>query len=218
MGVPCPWGGRLCVARPLVRLLTYRQTWAFAIGKFLTDPVWWFYLYWTAKFLDKNYGISLAKISLPLVVIYMLADVGSVGGGWLSGWLIKRGWSVNAGRKTAMMLCALCVVPVVFASQSKDLWVAVWLVALAASAHQGWSANLFTLVSDTFPRRAVGSVVGFGGMVGAVGGIFFSSAVGQILERTGGNYLPIFTVCGMAYLIALAIIHALSPKLEPVAL
>jgi ACS family hexuronate transporter-like MFS transporter len=200
---------------PWVQLLKHRQTWAFAIGKFLTDPVWWFYLYWTAKFLDKNYGISLSKVSLPLIVIYMLADVGSIGGGWLSGWFIKRNWSVNAGRKGAMLICALCVVPVMFASQTKDLWVAVGLVSLAASAHQGWSANLFTLASDMFPRRAVGSVVGIGGMAGAVGGIIFSSAVGHLLERTGGNYFPIFAVCGIAYLIALGIIHRLAPTLEP---
>ncbi len=201
---------------PWQRLLPHRQTWAFAIGKFLTDPVWWFYLYWTAKFLDKNYGISLAQVSLPLVVIYLVADVGSIGGGWLSGRLIKRGWSVNAGRKTAMLLCALCVVPVMFASQTKELWVAVTLVSVAAAAHQGWSANLFTLASDMFPRRAVGSVVGIGGMAGAVGGILFSSATGHILQWTGGNYLPIFAACSVAYLVGLLIIHGLVPRLAPV--
>ncbi|MBI3852871.1 MAG: MFS transporter [Verrucomicrobia bacterium] len=200
---------------PWPRLLPHRQTWAFAIGKFLTDPVWWFYLYWTAKFLDKNYGISLAQVSLPLVVIYLVADVGSIGGGWLSGRLIKRGWSVNAGRKTAMLWCALCVVPVMFASQTKDLWIAVALVSVAAAAHQGWSANLFTLASDMFPRRAVGSVVGIGGMAGAVGGILFSSATGHILQWTDGNYLPVFAACSVAYLVGLLIIHGLVPRLEP---
>lgn len=200
---------------PWRTLLRMKQTWAFALGKFLTDPVWWFYLYWTGKFLDKNYGISLAELSLPLVTIYLIADVGSIGGGWLSGRLMKRGWSTNAGRKIAMLACALCVVPVMFAAHTRSMWTAVLLVSLAAAAHQGWSANLFTLASDTFPRRAVGSVVGFGGMAGAVGGIVFSKAIGDILEATGSNYMPIFVVCGLAYLIALGLIHVILPRLEP---
>ena len=136
-------------------------------------------------------------------------------GGSLSGGCIKRGWSVNAGRKFALLLCALLVVPVVFVPHASGMWTAIALISIAAAAHQGWSANLFTIVSDTFPRRAVGSVVGFGGMLGAVGGIFFSSAIGQILERTGGNYVPIFFVCGCAYLLALGIIQILIPRLEP---
>jgi ACS family hexuronate transporter-like MFS transporter len=192
-----------------------RQTWAFVLGKFLTDTIWWFYLYWTPKFLDKNFGVSLSKLGPPLVVIYLVADVGSVGGGWLSGRLIKCGWSVNAGRKTAMLGCALCVVPVVFAAWTQQMWVAVGIVSLAAAAHQGWSANLFTLSSDLFPRRAVGSVVGIGGMAGAMGGILFASAAGHALEWTHGNYAPIFAVCGGMYLVALAVVHWLSPKLEP---
>ena len=200
---------------PWSQLLRHRQTWAFAIGKFLTDPVWWFYLYWTPKFLDKQFHISISKIGLPLVVIYVVADFGSVGGGWLSGRLIKRGWSVNAGRKMAMLVCALCVVPVVFSAATTHVWVAVGLVSLAAAAHQGWSANLFTTASDMFPRRAVGSVVGIGGMAGAMGGIIFSSAAGHALEWTGGNYAPIFAVCGGAYLVALTVVHLLAPRLEP---
>lgn len=200
---------------PWRRLLPHRQTWAFAVAKFMTDPVWWFYLYWMAKFLDKNYGISLSKVSLPLVIIYVLADIGSIGGGWISGHFIKKGWSINAARKTALLICALAVLPVVFASQTKNMWVAVALVSLAASAHQGWSANAFTLASDLFPRRAVGSVVGIGGMAGAVGGILFSWGTGQILQATNGNYVPIFIVCGVAYLVALGMVHWLAPKLEP---
>ncbi|MGH9824303.1 MAG: MFS transporter [Blastocatellia bacterium] len=199
---------------PWLRLLPHRQTWAFATGKFITDPVWWFYLFWLAKFLDKNYGISLSKMSLPFVTVYVAADVGSVGGGWLSSSLIKRGWTVNAGRKTAMLVCALCVVPVVFASVSSNMWVAVGLISLATAAHQGWSANIFTLASDMFPRRAVGSVVGIGGMAGAVGGMLFSSAAGYVLLKTNSNYLPIFIVCGSAYLIALALVQWLTPRLE----
>jgi ACS family hexuronate transporter-like MFS transporter len=200
---------------PWSRIIRHREAWAFGIGKFFTDPVWWFYLYWLGKFLDKNFGITLSQISLPLVVVYLVSDAGSIGGGWLSGRCIKRGWSVNAGRKFALLLCALVVVPVVFVPHASAMWTAVALVSLAAAAHQGWSANLFTIVSDTFPRRAVGSVVGFGGMLGAVGGIFFSSAIGHILERTGGNYVPIFLACGCAYLLALAIIQILIPRIEP---
>ena len=148
------------------------------------------------------------------MVIYLVADVGSIGGGWLSSALIKRGWSVNRARKTAMLVCALAVLPIVFASRTSNLWVAVALVSLAAAAHQGWSANIFTLVSDTFPRRAVGSVVGFGGMAGAVGGMLLSIMVGEILHRTH-SYVAIFLIAGFAYLVALAIIHLLVPTLAP---
>jgi ACS family hexuronate transporter-like MFS transporter len=196
------------------KVIGYRQTWAFAIGKFLTDPVWWLYLFWMPDFFARNYGLDLKSIGLPLVVIYLVADVGSIGGGWLSSSLIKRGWSVNAARKTAMLICAVAVVPVVFASRASSLWVAVGLVAVAASAHQGWSANIFTLTSDMFPRRAVGSVVGFGGMAGAVGGMFISIVVGEILQRTG-SYVPIFFMAGFMYLIAFVIIHLLVPSLAP---
>jgi MFS transporter, ACS family, hexuronate transporter len=202
---------------PWLSLLPHRQTWAFALGKFLTDPVWWVYLFWLPDFLNKKHGLSLKEFGPPLVAIYLIADIGSIGGGWISSALIKRGWSVNAGRKTAMLICALCVVPIVFASQTSNLWVAVILIGIAAAAHQGWSANIFTLVSDTFPRQAVGSVVGIGGMAGAVGGMLIARLVGEILERTG-SYVPIFIIAGSAYLFALLIIHLLAPKLEPAAL
>lgn len=202
---------------PWVQLLPHRQTWAFAIGKFLTDPIWWFYLFWLPKFLSKTYGLDISKIGLPLVVIYLIADVGSIGGGWLSSAMIKRGWSVNAARKTTMLICALCVVPIIFASQASNLWVAVGLISLAAAAHQGWSANIFTTASDMFPRRAVGSVVGIGGMGGAIGGAIFASVAGNVLERTGSNYVPLFFVAGFAYLFALLVIHLLAPRLEPAA-
>lgn len=203
---------------PWARLLTYKQTWAVAVAKLLTDPVWWFYLFWLADFLKKQYGIGLSKLSLPLVVIYLVADVGSVGGGWLSSLLLRRGWSVNAARKTVMLGCALLVVPVAFAVITHNLWVAVGLISLAALAHQGWSANVYTLASDLFPRNMVGSVVGIAGMAGAVGGMIFAGVVSRILERTGSNYLPIFMVCGGAYLVALALVHLLAPKLAPAAL
>ena len=199
---------------PWKALFPHRQTWAFAVGKFMTDPIWWLYLFWIPDFLSRNYGLDLKSIGLPLVVIYLVADVGSIGGGWLSSSLIKRGWSVNAARKTAMLVCALAVVPIMFASRASNLWVAVGLVSIAASAHQGWSANLFTLTSDMFPRRAVGSVVGFGGMAGAVGGMLISIVVGEILQKTG-SYVAVFFMAAFAYLVALAISHLLTPRLAP---
>lgn len=201
-------------AIPWSRLFPHRQTWAFAFGKFLTDPIWWLYLFWIPDFLNRNHNLDLKSIGLPLVVIYLVADVGSIGGGWLSSSLIKRGWTVNRARKLAMFICAASVVPIMFAAKASNLWVAVGLVSLAAAAHQGWSANLFTLVSDTFPRRAVGSVVGIGGMAGSIGGMLIALVVGEILQRTG-SYVPIFIIAGSAYLVALLIIHLLAPKLEP---
>lgn len=194
-------------------LLTYPQTWAFAVGKFLTDPVWWFYLFWIPGFLFEKFHLSLTSLGLPLVIIYLSADVGSIGGGWLSSALIKRGWTINAARKTAMLICALCVVPIVFAAETSNVWVAVALLSLATAAHQGWSANLFTTTSDMFPRRAVGSVVGVGGMAGAIGGMFIAKAAGYILQWTG-SYLILFIIAGSTYLIALLLIQLLAPNLK----
>ncbi|HXT61668.1 MAG TPA: MFS transporter [Pyrinomonadaceae bacterium] len=202
---------------PWRSLLPYRQTWAFAIGKFMTDPIWWIYLFWLPDFLKKSYGIDLKSVGLPLVVVYLIADAGSIAGGWLSSSMIKRGVSVNRARKTAMLICALAVVPVVFAAKASNVWVAVVLVGIAAGAHQGWSANIFTTTSDMFPRQAVGSVVGIGGMAGAIGGMLISKMVGYILQSTG-SYVPIFIIAGSTYLVALAIFQLLAPKLEPVPL
>jgi ACS family hexuronate transporter-like MFS transporter len=199
---------------PWSDLLRHRQTWAFAAGKFFTDPIWWFFLFWLPKFLDNTYGITLEGLSLPLVVVYLAADVGSIGGGWISSALIHRGWSVNAGRKTAMLACALCVVPIALAVRASNLWIAVVLIGLATAAHQGWSANLFTLVSDTFPRRAVASVVGIGGFAGSLSGMMIATATGYLLQWTG-SYVPIFCVAATAYLVALAVIHVLVPDLRP---
>jgi ACS family hexuronate transporter-like MFS transporter len=199
---------------PWASILGHRQTWAFAIGKMLTDPIWWVYLFWIPDFLNRNYGISLSQIGVPLITIYLIADVGSVGGGWLSSSLIRRGWSVNQGRKTAMLICAIAVVPVVLAARASSVTMAVLLIGLAAAAHQGWSANIFTLVSDMFPKRAVGSVVGFGGMFGAIGGMVIAKVVGYILEWTG-SYVPIFIMAGSAYLVALLVIHLLVPRMTP---
>jgi ACS family hexuronate transporter-like MFS transporter len=199
---------------PWRTLLKHRQTWAFAIGKFLTDPVWWLYLFWIPDFLNRNHGLDLTSLGPPLVAIYLVADVGSIGGGWLSSFLMKRGTSLNVARKVTMLTCALAVLPIAFAAGARELWVAVAIISVAAAAHQGWSANLFTLTSDTFPRQAVGSVVGLGGMAGAVGGMLIAKLTGYILEATG-SYVPVFLIAASAYLIALAVIHVLMPKLEP---
>src|SRR5271167_29648 len=196
------------------RLIPLRQTWAFVAGKFLTDPVWWFYLFWVPGFLQAKHGLSLSGIGAPIVVIYLISDVGSVAAGWLSSWMIKRGRSINVARKTAMLICAVGVTPIVFAYRVESTWSAVFLVGLAAACHQGFSANLYTLTSDMFPARAVGSVVGIGGMAGAIGGLFIATIVGHVLQWTGSYKVP-FLIAGSAYLLALAIIHALVPRLEP---
>lgn len=196
-------------------LLGYRQLWAVAVGKFMADPVWWFYLYWLPKFLDARYGIKLGQIALPLIAIYLLADVGSVGGGWLSSAFLARGWSVNRARKTAMLAMAIAIVPTMLAPRAASVWTAVAVVSLAAAAHQGWSANVYTLASDMFPRRAVGSVIGIGGFAGAMGGVLFQRATGRVLQANGNNYAPIFVVCALAYVTAWLIIHLLAPRLAP---
>ncbi len=200
---------------PWIRLLGLRQTWAVAAGKLLADPIWWFYLYWLPKFLDARYGIKLAQVALPLIVVYVVADVGSVGGGWLSSTLIQRGWTVNRARKTAMLTMALLIVPTAFAPLAGSLWAAVAIVSVAAAAHQAWSANVYTLASDMFPRAAVGSVVGIGAFAGGIGGWAFQRVTGRILQANGNDYTPIFIVCGLAYLSGWAIIHLLAPRLEP---
>lgn len=199
---------------PWARILPYRQTWAFAMGKMLTDPVWWFWLFWLGLFLKDRYGVELAGLAAPLVVIYIMADIGSVAGGWLSGHFLKMGWTVNAARKVAMLICALSVVPVILAPRAPSMWIAVGLISVAAAAHQAWSANLFTLISDTFPRRAVASVSGFGGMFGAAAGVFLTLNVGPYLKTHQDSYLPFFLFAGFGYLLALLVIHILTPRLE----
>jgi MFS transporter, ACS family, hexuronate transporter len=197
-----------------VALLPLRQTWAFVAGKFLTDPVWWFYLFWIPGFLQSKHGLALTGLGPPIIAIYLISDVGSVAGGWVSSTLIKRGHTVNVARKIAMLLCAVGVIPVVFAYRVESTWAAVLLIGLAAACHQGFSANLFTLTSDMFPARAVGSVVGIGGMAGAIGGLCIASVVGHVLQWTGSYEVP-FLIAGSAYLLALVIIHALVPRMEP---
>jgi ACS family hexuronate transporter-like MFS transporter len=200
---------------PWLDLIRHRQTWAFIVGKSMTDPVWYFYLFWLPKFLDTEWDVQLAALAAPLVAIYLVADVGSVAGGWLSGALINRGWTVNRSRKTTMLVAALLIVPTTLAPYAGTLWIAVGIVSVAAAAHQWWSANLFTTVSDMFPRRAVASVIGIGGFGGAMTGMLFQRTTGVILEVTGSDYRPIFFILGGAYLAALGIIHLLVPRLEP---
>ncbi len=194
-----------------------RETWAFLLGKFITDPVWWLFLFWLPDFFAKTYGLNLKTFGPPLVAVYLLADVGSVAGGWFSSWLIKRGWSVNAGRKVTMLICALCVTPISLAVFADDLLIAVAIIGLAAAAHQGWSANLYTLVSDVFPRKAVATVVGVGAAAGAVGGMFIAKFAGWTLETTG-SYVPLLLFASGAYLLALAVIQVLTPRLALVSL
>ena len=187
------------------------------VGKFLTDPIWWFYLFWSGKFLFDKFGVDLKGVALPLVVIYVLADGGSIAGGWLSSTLIKRGWSANAARKTAMFGCALAVLPVSLAPVVSDMWTAVILIGVAAAAHQGFSANIFTLTSDMFPKRAVGSVVGLAGLCGATGAALMQIGSGHIKAATG-SYVVMFIIAGTVYLVAVSCVHLLAPRLTPVAL
>lgn len=201
---------------PWLRLLGFRQTWAFALGKMLTDPIWWFYLFWLPKFLSNNHGIKKFALIKYLIVVYLIADVGSVAGGWISSSLIKRGWSVNAARKTAILVFAATMPVVIIASQVKSVWTAILLIGFAAGAHQGISANLFTLTSDMFPKKAVGSVMGIGSCAGSIGGVIVAEFAGRVLNADPSFYLPMFIIAGTTYLVALGVIHLLSPKLEPV--
>jgi ACS family hexuronate transporter-like MFS transporter len=199
-----PWG----------KLLRVRETWAFAIAKFLTDPVWWMWLFWLPDFLVKRHHLDLETFGPPIVAIYVVSDLGSIAGGWMSSRLLRAGFSLNAARKYTMLLCAVLVLPVFAAASVDSLWEAVGIVALAAAAHQGFSCNLFTLPSDVFPRRAVGTLVGIGGAAGAIGGMLLAQYAGWVLDRLG-SFEPLFAYAGCAYLLALLVIHLLSPRLAP---
>jgi ACS family hexuronate transporter-like MFS transporter len=196
------------------QLLPHKQTWAFAAGKFMTDPIWWFYLFWIPDYLQREHGLHLMQIGLPILVIYVISDAGSIAGGWLSSRLIRRGLSVNASRKCAMLVCALSVLPIAVVYRISGLWPATLVIGLAAAGHQGFSANLFTLASDLFPSRAVASVVGIGGMAGAIGGMLIAEIVGHVLQWTGSYVVPFF-MAASAYLVALLFIQLLSPALVP---
>lgn len=199
----------------LGEVLATRQLWAFALGKLLTDPVWWFYLFWLPKFLASEHGIRGTALIPYLTTVYLIADAGSIFGGYLSSTLIKRGYTVNRARKTAMAIFAAIIPTVIVASQTDSAWTAVLLIGLATACHQGWSANMFTLASDLFPRRAVGTVVGIGGFMGGIGGILIAEFAGRVLNRDPSYYLPMFVVGGTLYLVALLVIHSLAPRLEP---
>jgi len=204
-------------ALPYSRVIGHRATWAFMIGKFLTDPVWWFYLFWVPGFLHDKYSLDLTHLGPPLIVIYVVADIGSIAGGWISKGLAARGFDLSSARKLAMLICAIAVVPVAgIMYTGGNLWLTVGLISLAAAAHQGWSANIFTLPSDTFPRPAVGSVVGLGGMGGAFGGMLVAAGVGRWLDFSHGSYGPLFIAAGSMYLIALLIIQLLVPKIRQI--
>ncbi len=199
------------------KLIPLKQTVAFSTGKFLTDAIWWFYLFWFPLFMNDRFGVDLRTIGLPMIVVYLLADVGSVGGGWLSSFLLKRNWTVNAARKTAMLVCAILILPVAIAPHVSEPWFAVILIGIAAAAHQGFSANIFTTTSDMFPRKAVASVVGIGGFAGAMGGFFMNLGAGWLKQNTG-SYEIMFAIAGVVYLVALLLMHLLVPKLEPAVL
>jgi ACS family hexuronate transporter-like MFS transporter len=203
---------------PWKTLFRHKQTWAFAAGKFFADPIWYFYLTWLPDFFNSSEALEttldLKNIGIPFLIIYLVSDAGSVFFGWLSCRFIRAGWSVNKARKLTMLLCALCVVPIVFASVTDSVHLAVALIALAAAAHQGWSANMYTLASDMFPKQAVGSVVGIGSMAGAVSGTVFAASTGIIRVEFG--YMPLFVIAASAYLLGLLVIHVVVPRLEPV--
>jgi len=210
-----------------LRLLTFRQTWAFALGKFLTDPIWWFYLFWLPDFLESQYGLKGTAVAIPVATVYMISTVGSVFGGWLPLKFIHKGWPVFKARKTSMLIYAFAVMPIVFAQilGSYNMWIAVVVIGIATSAHQAWSANIFTTVSDMFPKRAVGSVVGIGGMAGGMGGILLTALVQRnmfVYYRSIGQietaYYIMFFICGAGYLLAWSVIHILVPKMQPIRL
>ncbi len=198
-----------------LQLFSHLQTWAFCLAKFIIDPIWWFYLFWAPDFLQRQHGLSLMQLGLPLVVIYLLADAGSIAGGWLSSALIHRGRNANSARKITMLVCAVSVIPIIITPRVTSTISAVLLLGLAAAAHQGFSTNLLTLPSDVFPRKAVSSVVGIGGMFGAFGGLLIAKIVSHLLQWTGSYVIP-FLMAGSAYLVALAALHLLAPRLEPV--
>jgi ACS family hexuronate transporter-like MFS transporter len=203
---------------PWLVLLRHRQTWAFVVGMAASAPIWWFYIFWAPDFLNKRYNLGLTQSRLPLMIMFLSASGGGIGGGWLSSKLLTRGWTVNAARKIALLVCALCVVPVLATPLVPNPWMAVTLVGLAAAAHCGFAANLFTLVSDTVPWQAVSSVVCIGGTAGALGGMAFAQLVSRILDLTNNNYVVPFALASLAYLVGLGVIHLLLPRLEPMKL
>ena len=209
------------------RLLTFRQTWVFVVGKFITDPIWWFYLFWLPDFLNKQYGLKGTQVALPVAAVYILSSIGSVGGGWIPLKFIKGGMPAFRARKLSMLLIACCVFPIVFAQYlgQLNMWLAVLVIGIAAAAHQAWSANIFTIVSDMFPKRAVASVTGIGGMAGGLGGVLLSALVQkrmfvyyESIGQLDRAYFIMFLICGGAYLLAWTLMHLLAPRMKQIAL
>lgn len=205
-------GPALCVARPI---LPYRQTWAFAASKFITDAIWYFFIVWIAKFLFKQHKVDIKNLGVPFIIIYTLADVGSIAGGGLASYLIRRGLTLNVARKLAMLICIAFIIPVCFATAVHSAWTAVILLGMATAGHQGFSANQYSIVGDLFPRRAVGSVSGFGGTLGYIGASLYAVVCGAVLTWNHSNYTPLMIVAGTGYVVAFLIIHLLVPKLQP---
>jgi ACS family hexuronate transporter-like MFS transporter len=200
---------------PWKNLLKVKETWAFIIAK-TTDAVWLFYLFWGGFFLNRTFGLELQGLALPLIIIFVVADVGSISGGWLSSYFIKRGWTVNKARKITLLICTLFILPVIFAPQTSNQWLAISLIAMAAGGHQAWSANILTMASDLFPKKATASVVGIGGMVGYALGAFSDFFLGKILTDSGSiGYVYAFSIAGSVYLVVLLLVHIIVPKMTP---
>lgn len=198
------------------RIVTRREAWAFAIAKFLTDPVWFLMLFWLPKYFSTAYAVDLKIVLLPMIIMYLLSDVGSIAGGWLSSRLIQKGHTANFARKATMLIAGCCVLPLLFVTGLDNIWLAVVLIGIALAGHQAFSSNLLSLPPDMFPRRAVGSVIGLGGFAGGIGGMIMAKSTGLVLDATGGNYTIIFTACTIVYFLAVFAIHLLSPRLAPV--
>ncbi len=207
---------------PWINLFKLKQTWAFIIGKFFTDPIWYFFLFWLPSYFNSTFHLDLKKPSLPLVIVYTATTIGAIGGGWLSSYLIKKGWLVYKSRKFVLFLSALAVLPIMLARYTTDMWMVIWLISLSVAGNSAWSANIYTIVSDMIPKKAVSSVIGIGGMAGAIGGVIFPLFIGFILDYYKGinnlvaGYNIIFIVCGVSFMIAWILIHFLTPKMKPV--
>ncbi len=201
---------------PWRRLITKREAWAFAVAKFLTDPVWFLMLFWLPKYFNSTYGVDLKVVLLPMIIMYLLSDFGSIAGGWISSKLIQGGHTPSFARKVTLLLSGCAVLPLLFVSGLSNMWLAVLLIGIALAGHQSFSSNLLSLPPDMFPKRAVGSAIGLGGFAGGIGGMIMAKSTGLVLEATNGNYTLIFMACTAVYFLAVAAIHLLSPRLEPV--
>ncbi len=205
---------------PYAKLFTLKQTWVFIVGKFFTDPIWWFFLFWLPSYFNSTFALDLKKPSIHLAVLFTCTSIGSIGGGFIPGWLMRKGWPVYKARKYSMLFYAFLAVPIIMAKYATNIWEAVALISLAASAHQAWSANIYTTVSDMLPKSAISSVIGIGGLAGSLGGVIFPLIIGLILDaykssnQLTDGYNLIFIICGCAYVFAWGLIHLINPKLE----